>query len=206
VYLVDISGSMESSIDAVRYRLARSIATLRHGYAYHLGPTWITVNQHFHVIFFGPKVPVENPPQRLVPATESNKQQAAAFLGGESLVAEGGTRIIAGLRRAFEVLSQVRAAPGEEKALCLLSDGGFQSSAAHEVAYKDLRGNAAVLAWLRDHNPRGPAGARGASGASPPEVRIHTTLYGGDDQAAIEVMRRIARGHGGTFNHVGRDG
>ena len=56
--MVDRSGSMLNTIEAVKRELHKSVDGLRRG-------------QKFHVIFFNAGPPLENRPKRLVPATGS---------------------------------------------------------------------------------------------------------------------------------------
>jgi hypothetical protein len=88
VYVVDRSGSMLATFDAVRRELIRSTEGLRR-------------SQRFHVIFFNAGDPLENPPKKLVPATGMNKKALADFLG--TIQAEGSTDPIPAMRRAFDV-------------------------------------------------------------------------------------------------------
>ena len=109
VYVVDRSGSMLDTFDAVRKEMIRSI-------------TRLSPAQRFHVIFFATGKPKENPPRRLVPATVENKRIALKFL--HEIIPEGQTDPIPALQRAFAVL---RAAPGSKKGqlIYLLTDGEF---------------------------------------------------------------------------------
>ena len=109
VYVVDRSGSMLDTFDAVRKEMIRSI-------------TRLSPAQRFHVIFFATGKPKENPPRRLVPATVENKRIALKFL--HEIIPEGQTDPIPALQRAFAVL---KAAPGSKKGqlIYLLTDGEF---------------------------------------------------------------------------------
>ena len=109
VYVVDRSGSMLDTFDAVRKEMIRSI-------------TRLSPAQRFHVIFFATGKPKENPPHRLVPATVENKRIALKFL--HEIIPEGQTDPIPALQRAFAVL---KAAPGSKKGqlIYLLTDGEF---------------------------------------------------------------------------------
>jgi hypothetical protein len=88
VYVVDRSGSMLNTIEAVKRELRKSVDGLRRG-------------QKFHVIFFNAGPPLENRPKRLVPATGSQKDRLFEFL--ETIQAEGNTDPIPAMERAFRV-------------------------------------------------------------------------------------------------------
>jgi uncharacterized protein with von Willebrand factor type A (vWA) domain len=77
-----------TTFEAVRVELRKSIAGLRR-------------SQRFHVIFFNAGPPVENRPNKLVPATTSQQQRLFEFLA--TIQAEGGTDPIPAMARAFEV-------------------------------------------------------------------------------------------------------
>ena len=101
VYVVDRSGSMSDSIDYVKFELKRSIGEL-------------SEEKEFDVIFYSSGTPVEMPTQRLVNATERNKQSAFEFV--DSIVPQGETDPSKALERAF--------ACGPEL-IYLLTDGEF---------------------------------------------------------------------------------
>ena len=128
--------------------------------------------QDFHVIFFNEKF-FESPPRRLVEATEYAKREAVGFLGG--IRPKGRTRVIPALRRAFEVLSRTPAKAGG-KVIYLLTDGEFSD-------------NEKVLRALKAMNADG-------------NVRIHCILHRHRSPAAVKVLRRIAKAHGGEFKFV----
>jgi hypothetical protein len=102
VYVVDRSGSMTDSIDALKSALVRSIAGLK--------PT-----VQFHVIFYSSGPPVEMPPGNLVPATVTNKQKAGEFIKG--VVAMGETDPSKAFERALECRPDV---------IFFLTDGEFE--------------------------------------------------------------------------------
>jgi DNA-directed RNA polymerase subunit RPC12/RpoP len=186
VYVIDKSGSMEmeGAFDTLRVKLAQSIGGLN--------PT-----QHFHLIFFGPRTPLEMDVRRLVPATEEAKIEVARFLDG--LVAEGQTIVLPALERAFAVLRQGESRA--EKLIFLLSDAGFESYGRARNEYRGLVGNEAVKAWLDEHNRKVPA----PDGTLRREVRIFTFLYRGKDPEAVKLMKQIAADHDGEFHMVGQD-
>jgi len=204
IYVIDMSGSMniEGAFDVLRLKLAQSIAGLKYGHEY-IDPVSRArrrVDQRFHLIFFGPREPVENSPRRLVPATEANKRLAAGFLSSEKIKPEGDTLVLPALARAFELLRA--AEPKRRKAVFLLSDGGFENTLGRQNEYKGLTGNEAVRAYLRDNNVRNPAAGAGGSRRL---AQIYTCLYRGDEAGAKSVMQQIAEDHGGQFKHVSRD-
>lgn len=111
VYVIDRSGSMLVSFDAVRLELIRSVSRL-------------TEKQDFHVILFSSGRPVENPPRRLVAATLDNKLRLVKFL--KTIYPERQTDPTAALVRAFEVLRPAKARGG--KLIHLLTDAEFPES------------------------------------------------------------------------------
>lgn len=180
IYVIDKSGSMFAggAFDLLRLKLAASVGDLDE-------------SQHFHLIFFGPKEPVEKKPAKLVPATADNAWQAAGFL--EELTPRGETQVLPALKRAFEVFDGVR---GEGKKLIyLLSDGDFEGLGRTSNEYKGKVGNQGVVEWLKDHN-------RDTEGDGVRDVEIHTFLYKPDNLEAKEVMEKIADEHGGKFTLV----
>ena len=114
VYLIDRSGSMLDSFNAVRDEIVRSIAMLK--------PV-----QNFDVVLFAEGEPLEKTPRGLVAATDGNKRRLAAFL--EPIRAEKSTNPIKAISRAFAVLSQARRdKPG--RIIYLLTDGNFPDNNA----------------------------------------------------------------------------
>jgi hypothetical protein len=103
-YVVDRSGSMTDSIDFVKYELKRSISELTDLY-------------EFHVIFYSSGPAVENPPRRLVNATERNKDMAYSFV--DDIIPFGETDPSKALERAFATHPEV---------IYLLTDGEFDQS------------------------------------------------------------------------------
>jgi len=99
VYVVDRSGSMLDTFHRVKAELKRSISNLRR-------------SQKFHVIFFNATEPLESPPQRLVNAIASFKEQFFTFLDG--VQPSGGTKPERALKRGLAL---------EPDILYLLSDG-----------------------------------------------------------------------------------
>ena len=112
VYVIDRSGSMTDTFDAVSREMMNSIAKL--------GP-----EQDFHVILFNDGLPAENPPRRLVRATRENRRDLAHFLS--RVVAYRRTDPVPALERAFAVLRQ--ADPRlKGKVIFLLTDAEFPDS------------------------------------------------------------------------------
>jgi len=166
VYMIDRSGSMLAGFDAVRRELLKSIDAL-------------DGKQYFHVVFFGGRRPKENPPRKLIRATEANKQAARAFV--ETIASSGVTQPIPAINRAFDVLRRARKSrPG--KIIYLLTDGDFTG----EMRFTD---NEAVLAAIRSRNA-----AR--------EVVIHALLYGKRSAEGEKVLKTIAEENGGTYRFV----
>jgi len=120
VYIVDRSGSMTDSINAVKYELKRSIGELDE-------------NTEFHVIFYSSGPPVEMPTRRLVNATERNKQLAFEFIDG--VVPQGETDPSKALERAF--------ACGPEL-IYLLTDGEFDKTIVGLVKRLNVGGKITV--------------------------------------------------------------
>lgn len=109
VYVIDRSGSMLETFDAIRTEMLSSIGRLK-------------PEQSFHVILLTDGIPQEMKARRLVPATQDNKLQAADFLSAAR--PEGRTDPIPALNRAFAVLRDAdRGRRG--KLVYLLTDGVF---------------------------------------------------------------------------------
>ncbi len=143
VYVVDRSGSMVDTFRHVQAELKRSISALRR-------------SQKFHVIFFNAADPLENPPQRLVNAIESHRQEFFKFL--EGVTPQGGTKPERALRRALAL---------EPDILYLLSDGiNFdpdlrqkldewnkdRKTRIYTIAYLDQGGRQVLETIAREHN------------------------------------------------------
>lgn len=107
VYVIDRSGSMIDTFDALRREMKRSIFSLRE-------------YQNFHVIFFADDEPEEFGPGRLVPAANLNKKKVAAYL--QNVVPRGRTDPVPALERAFAVLQGARK---RGLVVYLLTDGRF---------------------------------------------------------------------------------
>ncbi|MFP4052766.1 MAG: VWA domain-containing protein [Phycisphaerae bacterium] len=167
VYVIDRSGSMAlaGTFDAVCREMILSISKLH--------PV-----QTFHIILFGDGRTIENPPQRLVEATDDRKEEAAEFL--EKQRAEGPTDPIPALKAAFRVLAQADKAK-RGKIVFLLTDGVFTTD------------NEDVLRVINGSNRSR-------------EVHINTYLYGSREKEAVDVMQKIAQQNGGKFKIINPDG
>jgi hypothetical protein len=198
VYVFDKSGSMfeQGSFDLLKAKLIQSLGSLRYDHWYWQGGIKHQVNQRFHILFFGPRKPVEFWPRELVPAARENVELAAEFVQSDDVRAEGGTLVLPALARAFEALREADPNGAQRKVIFLLSDGGFDGVGGKGDAYKGLRGNEAVLQWLADHNPRRGDGH---------DVAVCTFLYRRDDPDARRAMGEIARRHGGVFEITSAD-
>jgi hypothetical protein len=142
VYVVDRSGSMLATFDAVRDELIRSISALRRG-------------QKFHVILFSSGEPVEKPPKALVPAIESQKQATFEFL--RTIEPQGSTNPIPAMQRAFELHPDL---------IFFLTDGDFDPELLDRlrlwnkdkkirvstIAYLSLSGKPLLERISREHN------------------------------------------------------
>ena len=125
VYLIDRSGSMFDTFEAVKKEISNSVKDLQ--------PV-----QDFHVIMFADGDPLEKTPRSLTPPNEEYKRSLANFL--DSVKAESTTNPVKAINRAFDVLAQANKKPG--KMIYMLTDGAFPD-------------NDAVLAAIRARNARG---------------------------------------------------
>ena len=178
IYIVDNSGSMQGTFDEVRQEMLRSIGRLERP-------------QMFHVLFFSKDKFTENPARRLVPPTPLFTREAAKFLREVGSSGYGSSPIPA-LARAFELFKQL---PDDRKGrlIYVLTDGEFDIG---DYVYKtaggrELTGNEAVLAWLRDHNK----GTR--------QVQVNPILYNFKGmQQTVDSMRQIAKENRGDFKII----
>jgi len=122
VYLIDRSGSMFDTFDAVKNEIANSVKDLR-------------LVQDFHVIMFADGEPLEKLPMGLTPPSDKYKLMLADFL--EKVRAERTTNPVKAIVRAFDVLARANKKPG--KIIYMLTDGAFPD-------------NEAVLAIIRQKN------------------------------------------------------
>jgi hypothetical protein len=168
VFVIDRSGSMaiDASFNDVKNEMAYSIMRLH--------PV-----QTFHIILFDKGTTIEGPSNKLVPASEENKDMAAEFL--DKQFAQGQTDPIPALRRAFQVLAAADKSK-RGKIVYLLTDGEFPD-------------NDAVIKLLKSLNRSN-------------EVFVNTFLYGsgGDDRdkEAARVLDQIANDNGGDFKRINR--
>jgi len=108
VFVIDRSGSMIDTFDALRVELLTKIG-------------YLTPEHRFCVVFFSDGRLLETPPGGLVRATDGNKLAAAAFLA--DIRPEGQTDAAPALERAFSLLERADARRGNQ--IFLLTDGVF---------------------------------------------------------------------------------
>jgi len=124
LYLIDRSGSMFDTFDAVKKEIADSVGKLQ--------PV-----QDFHVIMFADGEPLEKKPMALTKPTIPNKIALAEFL--EEVKAENTTNPVKAINRAFDVMAKANRNPG--KIIYMLTDGAFPD-------------NEAVLSTIRARNAK----------------------------------------------------
>jgi hypothetical protein len=122
VYVIDRSGSMIDTFDAVKNEMLTSIGQL-------------DPKQDFDIILFTQGAPQEPVDKRLVPATPEYKGAATKFL--KDAYAAGSTDPLPALSRAFEVLDKVSDPGG--KVVFFLTDSDFPD-------------NDAVVKFCKAHN------------------------------------------------------
>lgn len=174
-YVIDHSGSVIPAWKEIIEELNSSIRGLAE-------------TQDFHLVFFAKDTFHENPPRRLVPASDANKKDALTFLKGVEAGGYGSCPIPA-LAVALKAIRGVPNRPGAGKVLYLLTDGDFDTTT---YKYKGLVGNDAVIAWLRDNN-------------TGKMVHVYPIILG--DKPAKETedsMRKIASENGGEYRFVER--
>jgi hypothetical protein len=115
IYVVDRSGSMTETFDAVRKELNHSVDRLRR-------------SQRFHVVFFNEGAPLENPPKKLVSASGDQKTSLAEFL--QRVMPEGNTDPIPAMRRAFELGPDL---------IYFLTDGEFDPRLVEELRRRNAQ-------------------------------------------------------------------
>lgn len=128
IYLIDRSGSMFDSFEAVKFEICRSVADLR-------------PEQDFHVIMFADGRPLEKRPMDLTHPTDKHKIALAGFLKG--VKAENTTNPVMAIHRAFNVLSRANRNPG--KLIYMLTDGAFPDNEAVLAAIRARNGRKDVL-------------------------------------------------------------
>ncbi|MBT3198531.1 MAG: VWA domain-containing protein [Phycisphaerales bacterium] len=124
VYLIDRSGSMFDTFDAVKKEIGNSVGQLN--------PV-----QDFHVIMFADGDPLEKQPRALTPPSDTYKFALAEFL--DTVIAESTTNPVKAINRAFDVLAKANKNPG--KIIYMLTDGAFPD-------------NTEVLTTIRARNGR----------------------------------------------------
>ena len=115
VYVVDRSGSMTETFDAVRKELNQSVARLRR-------------SQRFHVVLFNDGAPQENPPKKLVNASNDQKEALEGFLA--RVEPGGNTDPIPAMRRAFELGPDL---------IYFLTDGEFDPRLVEELRRRNAQ-------------------------------------------------------------------
>lgn len=184
VYVVDRSGSMAPTFQEVQDEILRSIIKLQ--------------PQHdFTIIYFAGNDYIEGPHKHLVEANSENKLAAGKFL--KEITPEGSSTVLPALNRAFQILKY--ADPRKTgRLIYLVSDGefaGLSGGSRYTAANgKTLRGNQAVIQWLRENNPKEQE--KGL-------VHINTFLFGNRDEEAKKVMQTIAKKNGGRFKLITTD-
>ncbi|MBT3279518.1 MAG: VWA domain-containing protein [Phycisphaerales bacterium] len=179
LYVIDRSGSMLDTLDAIAYNMTLSISALSP--QPRVGMTFAQRQQQrkrrFGILFFSDTKPIAFQSARLVKPTMENQLAAATFLQG--VFPLGKTDPVPALQRAFASLrdAQKSANAPRNQLIYLLTDGVFPDSNAV------IR---LVRAELRD-NPR---------------VQICTILYGHRPPAAETTLKTIATLSGGTYRYV----
>ena len=123
VYLIDRSGSMVDTFEAVRREMLRSIAGMK-------------PNRRFHVVLFADGRPIEKSPRSMTPATDKAKLNLVEFL--DPVRASGKTDPIPAINSAFDALE--KDSGGQIAVIHLLTDGVFPD-------------NDGVLNTIRRRNP-----------------------------------------------------
>jgi len=139
VYLIDRSGSMIDSFNAVRLEIASSVARLG-------------ARHHFHVILFAQGRVLEKSPPWMTPGTERYKLALADFLA--SVRPGKQTDPIPAIGRAFDVLTETPC--GEEKVIFLLTDGVFPDNrkVVETINRRNVGKQVRVHTILYGHRPR----------------------------------------------------
>ncbi len=179
VFVIDRSGSMAVTFQEVQHEMIKAIAKLQ-------------AVQDFTIIFFSENEYIEGPQKSLVSAEMQNKLAATKFL--KDVTSSGATIVLPALKRAFQILKYADPRrPG--RLIYLLSDGDFAGMSGGST-YKGVSGNAAVVQWLQDNNPKEEA--KGL-------VHVNTFLYRSKDSEAVKVMDAIAKENGGRFKQISGD-
>ena len=138
VYVIDRSGSMIDTFDAVRREMKRSIFMLDE-------------SQYFHVIFYSSEsIPKEFGSKKLVPANRLNKKAVTAYL--QDIIPSEQTDPVPALRRAFEVF---KGAKKQGFLVYLLTDGLFPDNEQVLSDIRTLNGDKKVqiFTYLYGHQP-----------------------------------------------------
>jgi len=180
VYVVDRSGSMAPTFYEVQVEILKSINKLQ--------PT-----QRFSIIFFSENEFIQCPQKGMVLASHENKLAASKFV--EMVTPQGVAIVLPALKHAIQLLKHADPhKPG--RVIYLLSDGDFAGLAGNSrytaADGKTLRGNEAVIQWLRENNPKEEKGP----------IHVNTLLHLNNDKAAIDVMSTIAKDSAGSFKLI----
>jgi len=175
VFVVDRSGSMVTVFDYVRLEIQLAIAQLH-------------ARQKFHIVLFADAKAIDGPAAGLVSATPGNKISVVEFLNKDEIRPQGKTTVLVSLKRAFDVLDRSEA--GSSKMIILVTDGEF-SGIGGGSRYAGMKGNEAVIKWLKVNNAK--------SG-----ITINTYLFGKDPRA-VKVLKQIADEHKGRFKAIDFD-
>ncbi len=137
VYVIDRSGSMIDTFDALRREMRRSIYALDD-------------SQNFHVIFYSEDEPEEFGTGRLVPATRLNKKKVAEYL--QDVVPRRQTNPVPALQRAFDVFKGARK---KGFLVYLLTDGRFPDNQKVLDAIKKMNpdGKVQIFTYLYGNRP-----------------------------------------------------
>ena len=138
VYLIDRSGSMFDTFNAVKREIADSVGKLH--------PV-----QDFHVIMFSDGDPLEKKPMALTPPSDTYKRALGLFL--ETVKAEKRTNPIKGINRAFDVLAKANRRPG--KIIYMLTDGAFPDNEAvlETIRTRNSKRDVLINTFLYGWNP-----------------------------------------------------
>ena len=140
IYVIDRSGSMMETFDALRMEMRRSIGKLQS-------------SQTFQIIFFSDEAQPEQfggAKGTLVDATRLNKKKAGRYIT-DKVVPRGQTDPVPALKRAFQVLRDAKKAGS---IIFLLTDGRFPDNEQVLAAIKEGNvKNVAIYTYLYGHQP-----------------------------------------------------
>ncbi len=176
-YLVESSGSMVDCFGVVKRELRTSINGL-------------TKTQCFNVLFYARDKCMEFIPKKMVPADEESRADALKYFDAVQAVGYASGPIPA-LKRAVDSFRATSSRP-RDCAVFLITAGAFdmQGQTYKSSEGKDLTGEEAVLAFLKDHN-------------KDRRVRVHVIVV--DLKPSVDVefwLRRIAEENGGEYKCV----